>query len=72
MINCTYPDDLCVLPLDGQMQSRLEIDILKIEMSSSLAHQELGHLDVVIESGQMQGRVAVIFLLVDDPRPRQL
>ena len=60
-----------MLPFDGQVQGRLQVDVLQVEPSAALTHQQLGHFDVVVERRQMQRRVAVVLLLVDDPRPGQ-
>ena len=39
---------------------------------SYLVNQQLGHLHVVVECGQMQGGVTIVLLLVYDPGPWQL
>ena len=37
-----------------------------------LVHQQLGHLHVGVEGGQVQGCVTIILLLIYDPGPGQL
>ncbi len=61
-----------MLPLDGQMQGRLQVDVLQIELRPAGADEELGNFDVIVERGQVKGCVSVIFLLIDDPRARKL
>ena len=67
----SYPDDLSVLSFHGQVERRLQVDVLQIEACTTLSNQQFGHFDVIVERGQMEGRVAVVLLLVDDPRTRQ-
>lgn len=63
--------DLRVLSLDGEMQSRLQIDILQIQVGFSRTCQLFGDFDVIVEGGQMKGRVTVVLFLVNYPRPRK-
>lgn len=66
-----YPDDLCVLSFDGEMQWRLEINVLQIEVGSSLLYEKLGDLHVIIQCCQMQCGISVVLFLVDNPRARK-
>lgn len=67
----SHPDDLRVLPFDGQVEGRLEVYILEVQPCSANADKELSYFDVIVESRQVEGRVAVVLLLVHDPRPRK-
>lgn len=51
-IRITYPDHLYVLSFDGQMQRRLQIDVLHVELGVR-PDQQLCDLDVVVEGGQV-------------------
>lgn len=60
-------DDLHVLSLDCQMQRRLQVHVLPVEISFSHVDEKVGDVDVVVECSEMQCSVAVVFLLLDDP-----
>jgi len=44
----SYPDYLCMLSLDCQMQRSLEINILYIKTGLSLLDQEFSHFDMIV------------------------
>ena len=63
----TYAHNLGVLALDGEMEGRLEVHVLEVHVGFAVEDELLGHFDVVVEGGEVQGRVAVVFFFVDDP-----
>lgn len=68
----TYPDNLGVLSLDGEMKSGLQVDVLEVHVRLAVKDELFCHLHVVVQGGQMQGRVAVVLFLVHDPPAGQL
>ena len=62
-----YPDNLCMLSLHGQMQGRLQVDVLDVHVSLALIDQQFGHLHVIVQGGKMKGGVSIVLLLVHDP-----
>jgi hypothetical protein len=68
----THSDNLSVLPFDGEVEGRLEIHVLEVHVRLAVEDQLFGHLHVVVEGGEVEGSVAVVLFLVDDPRTRQL
>lgn len=61
-------DNLNVLSFDSQMQRRLEIHILSIQIRFSHIDQQLGNINMVVERSKVERCVAVVFLLLDNPR----
>lgn len=43
-----------------------------LEPNTDMVDEKLGDFDVVVEGREMESSVAVVFLLVHDPRPGQL
>lgn len=61
-------DNLNVLSFDSQMQRRLEIHILSIQIRFSHIDQQLGNVNMIVECSKVERCVAVVFLLLDNPR----
>lgn len=71
-IHRTHPNDLGVLSFDGEVEGRLQVDVLQVHVRLAVEDELLGDLDVVVEGGEVEGRVTVVLLLVDDPAAGQL
>ena len=66
------PHNAHVLPLHRHVQLGMEIEVLKIKICLASVNKELGNFDMIVEAGQMKCSVSVIFLLIHNPRSRQL